>query len=561
MWIYLRAMFSKARTYFVRATLITTALFIVFSLFMRWGFSEKKPTVSFADKSYQQERQLHESFKRPEYQTPSGKQIAMIEKKFYCSFIGSLCTNNPKDSFKNFPKSFIGQVSFLAIAPFTVPPASGIAYIKDSIDNAGLVTKASAAEGIGFASLKGFLPIWRAFRNVTYLILVIAIIVLGFMIMFQFKIDSHTVISVQNSLPRIVIALLVITFSYAIAGLMVDAMYLLILLIFDVFSRTGISGMETQSLQSSYLTSNILNFNFFYENNRSSSHLIYSPLWIYLDTLRNIYILVPIWLKSIIKTILAFAETFIAIRFANNSGELSQKILGDLRITTGVGVDFKAAGPLGILIGALIGYQWAPIIIFLVAVGIALMGILFLYFRIVFLLINSYVQIIITLIFAPFFLLGEAIPGQNSFTSWLRRLIGHLLAFPTVITFMLVIHVIQSVGFDPTQNSFSMPLLYGFNTGVFPTIISGAFLLMIPDLTKTVVKKVAGESSIKASAGLLLGGAGVLSGSLLGSASQLHSLQKITDPTGGLPMLKWIGKKFNGPEEPKSTPHGTKTAE
>lgn len=94
---------------------------------------------------------------------------------------------------------------------------------------AGIV-KPAYAQGIGFSGLSPILPLWRAFRNVAYGFLIFVLVVIGFMILFRMKIDPRTVISVQNALPRIIITLILITFSYAIVGLLIDVMYLLIFL-------------------------------------------------------------------------------------------------------------------------------------------------------------------------------------------------------------------------------------------------------------------------------------------------------------------------------------------
>jgi hypothetical protein len=55
------------------------------------------------------------------------------------------------------------------------------------------------------------------------------------MIMFRAKIDPQTVVSFQSALPKLIITLLIITFSYAIAGLMIDLLYIIIYLLVSIF--------------------------------------------------------------------------------------------------------------------------------------------------------------------------------------------------------------------------------------------------------------------------------------------------------------------------------------
>ena len=103
-----------------------------------------------------------------------------------------------------------------------------------------LYTKIRHGSRHRFAGLAPLLPLWKVFRDVSYGILAIILIVVGHMVMFRKKIDPKTVVTVQNSIPRIVVALLLVTFSYLIVGLMIDGMYLLITLsISMISSATG----------------------------------------------------------------------------------------------------------------------------------------------------------------------------------------------------------------------------------------------------------------------------------------------------------------------------------
>ena len=113
------------------------------------------------------------------------------------------------------------------LAFFATQPVSGVQYFASVFKDAGFLTEAQAQ---GFGAQTGLAPvqtIWMFFRNLAYAGFVIIFVVLGFMIMLRAKIDPQTVASVQTALPRIVIALVLVTFSYALAGLMVDLLYVL----------------------------------------------------------------------------------------------------------------------------------------------------------------------------------------------------------------------------------------------------------------------------------------------------------------------------------------------
>lgn len=101
---------------------------------------------------------------------------------------------------------------------------SGIQYTKNLLKKFSPVSEVQA-QGYGYTGLTWLNKYWRGFRDMSYFLLVLVVIVLAFMIMFRVKISPQIVISVQSALPKIIIALLLITFSYAIAGFIIDLMY------------------------------------------------------------------------------------------------------------------------------------------------------------------------------------------------------------------------------------------------------------------------------------------------------------------------------------------------
>ena len=140
------------------------------------------------------------------------------------------CSKNPLSAF-NFNKSAIAGISDVVVAMYANPPANLALWIQDTGRTLGFIPPQANAQGIGFSGLSVLLPIWKAFRNIAYALLAVVMVVIGFMVMFRKKIDPKTVVTVQNALPKIVLTLLLITFSYAIVGLMIDLMYLSIALV------------------------------------------------------------------------------------------------------------------------------------------------------------------------------------------------------------------------------------------------------------------------------------------------------------------------------------------
>ncbi len=128
----------------------------------------------------------------------------------------------------------LGDVNKGIVALYT-PPASSRTYIADLMQSAKIIPQAQA-QGLGFASLSPILDTWKMFRNLAYLFFVVIFLVIGFMIMFRTKV-GQAAITAQQAIPSLIIAMLAVTFSYAIAGFMIDIMYVIMYMIAGFFSE------------------------------------------------------------------------------------------------------------------------------------------------------------------------------------------------------------------------------------------------------------------------------------------------------------------------------------
>lgn len=122
-------------------------------------------------------------------------------------------------------------------------PVSGIAYVTDLVNKFSPVSSVKAQEdgGFGFTAAGAVKTLWAGVRNFSYGLLVLATIIMAFMIMFRVKLSPQVVITIQSAIPKLVIAMILITFSYAIAGFLIDIMYVVIGLISLLFNSTGLS--------------------------------------------------------------------------------------------------------------------------------------------------------------------------------------------------------------------------------------------------------------------------------------------------------------------------------
>ncbi|MBI2442746.1 MAG: hypothetical protein HYV40_02445 [Candidatus Levybacteria bacterium] len=140
----------------------------------------------------------------------------------------------------------IGFVNTMMAAMYAAPAASTGDYLAYLGDNFGFVKKAEA-QGVGFKSLSPILPLWTAARNVAYFFYILAFVVIGILIMIRVRIDPRTVMTIQNQVPKIVIGIILITFSYAMAGFLIDFMYTSIYVVTNVVTSIPIpSNVETR---------------------------------------------------------------------------------------------------------------------------------------------------------------------------------------------------------------------------------------------------------------------------------------------------------------------------
>jgi len=133
----------------------------------------------------------------------------------------------------------LGSTTSIIAGLYANPPASGVQYFADLGRRLGITKQVYAEDpdvsSSGFIAMKITQPIWTAFRNISYLLLVLLLVAMGFAIMFRLKISPQAVITIQSALPKIVLALILITFSYAIVGLMLDVAFFLCRIISGIF--------------------------------------------------------------------------------------------------------------------------------------------------------------------------------------------------------------------------------------------------------------------------------------------------------------------------------------
>jgi hypothetical protein len=423
---------------------------------------------------------------------------------------GTCLGTNPLTGNIGYAKSSGGAAQFMGSligSTFTIPVSSG-AYANYALNNFGLTKNAYAQNttdqnGSGFASLIPLVKVWSRFRDIAYLAFVLAFTLIGLAIMFRVKIDARTVMTIQNQIPKIVIALLLVTFSYAIAGFLIDMMYVAMYFIILTFSTLtpahistnssvfsvvnkaftpgiydpGVSGTMSLTFQMSKgisevfssLTTDFLN---------STIGALFRIPFIPFDSLKlgcDVFSFVGHWTVGLPATLVG--------KIPGVGGVLKSLPGGDFIFGGGSACDFSKnlfELTMAFIFGA---------IVFLVV----LIAILYSLFRVWFTLIKSFVYVLVDSMIGPLWIGAGIFPGSKlSFTTWVRHLMGHLSVFPMTFAVILLGKTIMDGVASGQGELFSPPLVGDSISGntFLAAIIGFGFILSLPgilDKTRKVV--------------------------------------------------------------------------
>ncbi len=289
---------------------------------------------------------------------------------------------------------------------FQNPPASTNSYLAHVTQNLAKhkvipsAIAADSANGAGFDTFSPFLGIWMVMRNLAYLGLVVFFVVYGFMMMFRINLGQKTVISVQLAIPKLIVTLLVITFSYAIVGLVFDLMWVLIYFALSYLASQGL--------------------------------IVFGPTWH--------------------PAVTASGAGFFGLF---GSLILNAVISGPAAI---FGVLNLVLGGLGAAAGTIAGYF--GMINFIVGLFV-MIAVLISYGKLFFKLITAFVSVIISLVIAPLMLLGNAFPGSGTIGNWLRNIVANLAVFPVTMilllfSYLLMIQPLVGICTNTTNNGLTL---------------------------------------------------------------------------------------------------------
>lgn len=104
----------------------------------------------------------------------------------------------------------------------STPSVDVVAHLADEWVPGYANTTSVYADGYGDLKGSNIIALWSKVRDISYVIYVTIMIVIGFMIMFRHKIGGQAMVTLGNSIPRLIVSLILVTFSFAIMGLLID---------------------------------------------------------------------------------------------------------------------------------------------------------------------------------------------------------------------------------------------------------------------------------------------------------------------------------------------------
>ena len=391
----------------------------------------------------------------------------------------------------------IGGMSGMITALYT-PPAHTSDYFRDLALNFGIAKQTYAQRtGVGFQGLSPLMNIWTVFRNIVYLFLVIIFIIIGLAIMLRVKIDPRTVMTIQNQIPKIIIGILLVTFSFAIAGFLIDMMWVLIYLLYGLISGASSDiAASVRQLNPALLQGRtpleMTGWDIFgMANNVAVStrdviantlHIGNIPMWSgvsnILDAVTKLSFQplgdgIP---NFIIDALSIASGTIVGARWAQIVGNFT--VFGT-QIPTGT----VAAAIAGLATFTLVEESVRFIIPWSIVFIIILIATFTALIRLWFTLLMSYVMILIDVVLAPFWIIGGILPGsQINFSGWLKDMAANLMAFPAVI-FMFLVGKVFMDSFANTPNAFAPPLIGNISEPkLFSSLIGIGIILITPNV-------------------------------------------------------------------------------
>lgn len=360
-------------------------------------------------------------------------------------------------------------------------------YVNYYAQNFGIVKPAYAQNqnGYGVNGLAPLLSLWTSIRNMAYFLLMVAFVIIGLGIMLRVKIDPRTIMTLQNQIPRIIICILLVTFSYGIAAVMIDTMWLTTYIGINVITTAGGTDNTTTNPTipgNASLQNNDPNQADGTLSQRATANLLQTPMS---------------YVNQVFRTYDSPGSTNVDSGIGHIADEVSYSLGSMLKeLFDASGITDVTCDGLGAIVTLGIGCLWSQLIsgiIKWVATFFFWIVIIFIVLRTLFsvwfTLLKAYTYIVLYTIGAPFFIVMGLLPGRPlGFEKWMRSMLANLAVFPlTAFIFVLgrlfidLFSTYQDQAVTP--QTFVPPLVGQPNiVGYLGVLIAFGLLLMTPTI-------------------------------------------------------------------------------
>lgn len=294
----------------------------------------------------------------------------------------------------------------------------------------------------GYAELKdsGIVSLWSRVLNLSYVIFIVIMILAGFMIMFRHKLGGQAMVTLGSVLPKVIFSLILATFSFAIAGFIIDIGGLIAGLISYIFGLGGdMSSVSTLgNIMGSVFTGGVKT-------------------------------------TSIVSGVVGG----LGIGTFLTAGALgAAPVAAGATAATGfAGIAALVSNPVGWAVAGVIGA--IGLLIALVILGIILTGAI----KVLITLYKAYFSLLLAVILGPLQITLGAIPGNShTIKNWFLSILRNVLVFPVVLFIVNLPNALAASGDDillrfPGKLVFEDPVGYAGSNGL--NIAAGVFLFIL----------------------------------------------------------------------------------
>lgn len=296
--------------------------------------------------------------------------------------------------------------------------------------------------------------IWGFFRNIAYVFFIIIMIITGFMIMFRKELPGQVVVGISNTLPQIILGIILVTFSFAIVGLVMDVGKISMTVVSSIFQDAydipndeiegnvdeviavgGIGSLTNQALKTSKLEGLIVRF---------------------IDKIPLIGPTVADFMAGWGGTTTGMSIQSILLLYLNNVANTAKKEDFNLDSATPA-VDLLLdplveIAELGIDI-TLLDVMNVTTMVLLVRNVIILLVCLYASFKVFITMWMTYLKLFVNVIFAPIQIMLGSLPGNFSMTTqWFKSVVANVLVF---VGIHLVINLVAYLAAAVEPNAFN----------------------------------------------------------------------------------------------------------